>query len=474
MLQQQISVVYCCFAQVYILLGVAVDAEATFDSGPVTIIVFFSHESEIRIKMSNNSKEKKQELSFYFSTPTGGENKSPKKRDSRTQYSYGQKFAILTAVIAMKQEGQFMKTMAETLNVPVNTVKTILKNRKKIEAAVSNRAVSVGVGAMVKRIRTKDSLQTLKFLVLQQLSSFPSGMSTTELRNGAKKAGHHFKRILLENPEVVSNKGELLVVERFKVSQQWTNDLVARFQEDGDSPEGTSNRGLEELQRSPKGKDLLFYIEGNSREVKSIECKTYMNEGSIRKLLPQAVAAFFRNTNVQNAAPAGSGHVTVQEIDGMLRLGIVVDNRDSNKTLLFLWKGDYRAMFMPFEQLEWAEMSDLWEPVYVQCDRGGWLVSKVYGIPTGIFNEQSQKRCISMQCSVSPEGPDFAKLPTSEQLLRFDELVYDAIYICDNVRRKEKEPSGSHRGSTIYSIPGKRKDLVLDGRRYVEKEDDGT
>jgi hypothetical protein len=396
-----------------------------------------------------------------------------KKQYTKTQYSYGQKFSILRAVITMRQEKKTMKTIAEALNVPQNSIKTIVANRKKIEGIVANfsRAGVAGGGGMATRIRNKDSLWTVKFFVLQQLSLCPSSMSTTELRNVAKSAAQHFKNIMMDNPKVVSkNKGDSPVLERFAVSQQWANDLVANFVHDRNRVEGKTDRGMDKLQRSPKGTDLLFYIEGSSKEVKTIECKTFMTEASIRKALPQAVAAFFRNTNVHDAVPVGFGHVTVQEIDGILRLGIVVDNTDSNNTLLLLWKGDYRAMFMPLEQLESAIMSDLWEPARVQCDRGGWLVSKVFGIQTGLFNELSQNRCNGNQCSVSPKGPDFAKLPTREQLLHFDETAYDVIYICDNGRRKDTEPSGTHRG-TLYSIPGKGKDLVLDGKRYVEKDD---
>jgi hypothetical protein len=272
----------------------------------------------------------------------------------------------------------------------------------------------------------------------------------------------------LENSEFVSNKEDIEVLKRFSVSQQWVNDVVAKFIKDRNRVEvGTSDTRLEDTQRSPKGTDLLFYIEADSKEVKSMECNCYMTAYAIAKAVPLAVAAFFRNTNVHKATPPGFGHVTIQKIDGMLRLGIVVDNSDCDRTLLLLWKGQYQALFMPFEVLESEKITDLWEPLHVRCDRSGWLVSKVYGIPTAMFNEHSQNTS-SPQCTVSPNGPDFAKLPTREQLPYLDQTYHDVIYICENGLRKEKEHSGKQMGGTkIYTIPGEGKDLMLDGKLYV-------
>jgi hypothetical protein len=158
-----------------------------------------------------------------------------------------------------------------------------------------------------------------------------------------------------------------------------------------------------------------------------------MDVNSIKEAVPNAQMAFFRNTNVHNAAPEGFGHVTIQEIDGILRLGIVVDDRDLNSTLLLLWKGDFRAMFVPFEGLNWDEIGQMWESARVQCQKGGWLVSKVFGQKTAIFNEQSQDR-IEGQCTASPSGPDYAKLVALEEIVRLelDSIAFDAIYIRDN------------------------------------------
>jgi hypothetical protein len=69
---------------------------------------------------------------------------------------------------------------------------------------------------------------------------------------------------------------------------------------------------------------------------------------------------------------------------------------------------------------------------------------------------------------VSPNGPDFAKLPTREQLPYLDQTCHNVIYIRENGLRKEKERSRKQMGGTkIYTIPGEGKDLMLDGKLYV-------
>jgi hypothetical protein len=218
--------------------------------------------------MSKQSQEKNQPVAYCTTLSTGdGEEEALKEKKMRTQYSYGQKYSILKAVFAMKQQRMDSKTIAKLLNVPIKTIYTIVSNGKKIEDEVLHNSRGVGScgggGALLKRIRKKDSLRTMKVLVSKKLSSFSSGTKTSVLRNAAKEAGHYFKKkALLENSEFVSNKEDIEVLKRFSVSQQWVNDVVAKFIKDRNSVEvGTIDTRLEDTQRSPKGTDLLFYIE---------------------------------------------------------------------------------------------------------------------------------------------------------------------------------------------------------------------
>jgi hypothetical protein len=450
-----------------------------------------------------------------------------KAKGTRTVVTYEVKIGIANTAIASLDLGHDMKSIARTLGFSKRSIKTFITNKNEMEATILSSKTGRAIIRSKRNRRIK--LWHLRSLVLKKLASLPSDSTSKIRRKVAQTVTPQFRDWLLQNPGEDADKAELQRLASFQGSRKWTDGVVKQFEQEqqevvlAEATEPNAANAAQtvtpqlwdwlhqnpgeyadkaELQRMasfqgsrkctdgvveqfeqeqqevvlakatkpnvskparrPKGTDPLFYIEGS--EVKKTEFKNYMNESLIMKTVPKAKMAFFRNTNVHHAVPDGFGHVTIQEIGGRLRLGIVVDSRIPNRTLLLLWKGDYEAFSTPLAGLKWNEIGVLWETARIQCNTGGWLVCKVFGRQTAIFDERSQGSN-DAQCTASTEGPDLAKLPALEEIVRLDldNLTYDAIYIIDN-KRRQKQPYDNPK-KNVYSVPaGKGEPLVLDGK----------
>jgi hypothetical protein len=398
-------------------------------------------------------------LSTKTTTTTSGtaaDSGEEKSARMTIELTYEVKKGIVDEALVALHQGKKIKTIAESFGIGERRLKHFITNKKQIDKTVS---FSKTGGAVIRRKSKTKSYKfgRLRTLVLKKLSALPLHSSLQTQRIFAKTVALQGKDWLLANPKEVLDKSELQRLPSFVASRTWTEGVLKQFQH-------LLQPVLTKPPRRPKGTDPLFYIEGS--EVKRINFSDYMDMNQIIKVVPNAVMAFYRNTNVHDAAPKLCGHVTIQEIGGRLRLGIIADNRDRNRTLLLLWKGDLKAMFMPLENSKWNEIGDMWETARMQCNSGGWLVSKVFGQQTTVFVERSQGT-VDAQCAASPSGPDFAKLPAWEEIFRLelDILVYNVIYISDNGQRKH-QPDDENKN--VYSVPvGEGVPLVLHGRMYV-------
>jgi len=136
--------------------------------------------------------------------------------------TYGEKSDILKKVLTAMARGQSIRSVGRTLGISEQTISGFLKNRKEIEEMATSLK-----GRSTRNKKKNNYLHTLNSLVLNELSRFPSGSSTTFLMKAAKEAGARLRMKLLNEQVVTEN--ELARLESFKASRPWAKSLVERL-----------------------------------------------------------------------------------------------------------------------------------------------------------------------------------------------------------------------------------------------------